>query len=81
MPFIILKGKSGEIRKALTKAKEEGLKFSVFTDTMTGGTYQEQLDRTLNPPEEELTYYGIILFGEWDAVTQITKKLSLYTGP
>ena len=48
---------------------------------MTGGTYQEQLDRTLKPPEEELTYYGIILFGEWDAVTQITKKLSLYTGP
>ena len=79
MPFIILKGKSGEIRKALNKAKEECIQLGIFTDTMTGGTYKEQLEKTSQTPEEELTYYGAVFFGDWDKVTEITKKLSLYT--
>jgi len=78
MPFIILRGKSGEIRKAVQNAKEQNIKYSVFTNTMTGGTYQEQLDNTLATPEQELVYYGTILFGPWDTIGQITKKFSLY---
>ncbi len=78
MPFIILRGKSGEIRKAVQNAKEQNIKYSVFTNTMTGGTYQEQLDNTLATPEQDLVYYGTILFGPWDAIGQITKKFSLY---
>ena len=42
MPFMILRGKASEIRKAVGRAKEENMQFGVFTDTMTGGTYQEQ---------------------------------------
>ena len=78
MPFMILRGKSNEIRKAVGQAKEEKMQFSVFTNTMTGGTYQEQLDNTLKTPEEQLIYYGAILFGPWDLVSQITKRFSLY---
>jgi hypothetical protein len=78
MPFIILRGKSGEIRKAMKSAKEQNVEFGVFTNTMTGGTYQEQLDNTLSTSEEQLIYYGAILFGSWDVVSQITKKFSLY---
>jgi hypothetical protein len=78
MPFMILRGKSGEIRKAVNLAKEENMKIGVFTDTMTGGTYQEQLDRTLVTPEVELTYYGAVIFGSWDRVSEITKRFSLY---
>lgn len=78
MPFIILRGKSSEIRKAVNQAKEEHLKFGVFTDTMTGGTYQEQLDNTLKTPEEQLIYYGAVLFGPWEQVSLITKRFSLY---
>src|SRR6478672_9211854 len=47
MPFIILRGKSGEIRKTIQHAKEQKVKYGAFTNTMTGGTYQEQLDNTL----------------------------------
>src|SRR5438132_6803605 len=65
MPFMILRGKSSEIRKAVRLAKEEQMLFSVFTHTMTGGTYQEQLDNTLQTPEEQLIYYGAVLFGSW----------------
>lgn len=78
MPFMILRGKSSEIRKAVGQAKEEKMQLSVFTNTMTGGTYQEQLDNTLKTPEEQLVYYGAILFGPWDLVSQITKRFSLY---
>ena len=78
MPFIILRGKTGEIRKVVKNAKNHDIKFSIFTNTMTGGTYQEQLENTLNTPEEEIIYYGAILFGEWNTINDITKKLSLY---
>ena len=78
MPFMILRGKSGEIRKAVRQAKENDIKFSVFTDTMTGGTYKEQLENTKSTVEEDLQYYGAVLFGPWDFVSQITKRFSLY---
>lgn len=78
MPFIILRGKSSEVRKAVQNAREQEVRISVFTNTMIGGTYQEQLESTLATPEGQLIYYGAVLFGPWDTVSQITKKLSLY---
>lgn len=78
IPFIILRGKSSEIRKAVLNAKEQNIQHGVFLNTMTGGGYQEQLDNTLQTPEENLIYYSAVLFGPWDAVSQITKKFSLY---
>jgi hypothetical protein len=78
MPFIILRGKSGEIKKAVRTAKESGILYSVFTDTMTGGTYKEQLERTSHATEEQLIFYGAVLFGPWDEVSTITKRFSLY---
>lgn len=78
IPFIILRAKSGEIRKVVQSAKAENIQFGIFTNTMTGGGYQEQLDNTRMTPEADLIYYGAVLFGAWDTVTQITKKLSLY---
>jgi hypothetical protein len=78
MPFIILRGKSNEIRKAVQNAKEEKIKCGVFLNSMTGGTYQEQLDNTFATSEEQLVYYGAVLCGPWDRVSQITKRFSLY---
>jgi hypothetical protein len=78
MPYIILRGKSGDIRKAILAAKDANIMQLAFTETMTCGTYQEQLERTLNVTQEEHVYFGAILFGPWDTVSQITKKLSLY---
>ncbi len=78
MPFIILKANSNKIRILRQVAYESGIKFIDFTDTMTVGTYVEQLERTKQTKEENLVYYGIVLFGEWDIVTQLTKKFSLW---
>jgi len=78
MPYIILRGKSGEIRKAVLAAKSEGVTQLAFIETMTGGTWQEQVERTAKVSEEDHIYYAAIIYGPWDEVSQITKRFSLY---
>jgi hypothetical protein len=78
IPFIILRAKSNEIRKTVIAAKESNILHGVFLNTMTGGTYQEQLERTSASQEEALIYYGCVLFGDWATVSQMTRKFSLW---
>lgn len=78
MPFIILGENSNKIRKLRGEAIANNIRFVDFTDTMTVGTYQEQIERTRQAKEEDLVYYGIVLFGEWDKVTALTRKFSLW---
>ena len=77
MPFMILKTNSNKIRALRQAAIEAGIRYVDFTDTMTVGTYMEQLEKTSNTKEADLIYYGIILFGDWDKVSEMTKKFSL----
>lgn len=77
MPFIILKANSNKIRETRKAAQAANIRYADFTDTMTIGTYVEQLERTLKTHEPDLTYYGIVLFGPWDVVSAMTKKFSL----
>jgi hypothetical protein len=78
IPFIILRAKSGEIKKTVNLAREYNIKHSAFVNTMTVGTYLEQLERTKGCSEEELVFYGCVLFGEWDKVSEMTRKFSLW---
>lgn len=78
LPFIILSENSNKIRKLRADAMANNILFNDFTDTMTVGTYQEQIERTKQVKNEDLTYYGIVLFGDWDKVTELTKKCSLW---
>lgn len=78
MPFMILKANSNKIRGLRQSAKEAGIKSVDFTHTMTVGTYLEQLELTHKTKEEELIYYGIVLFGDWAKVSELTKKFSLW---
>lgn len=79
MPFIILREKnSNKIANLLIKAKEAGIQYSVFTNTMTEGTWEDQETKTLATKSEEIIFYGIVLFGPEVVVTEITKKLSLW---
>lgn len=81
MPFIILREKnSNKIGSLLNKAKEAKLQYSVFTNTMTEGTWEDQEARTLATREAEIIFYGLVLFGPQEIVTELTKKLSLYKG-
>ena len=78
IPFIILRGKSNDIRKLVAQAKENKVLQGIVLDTMTGGTYVEQLARTAESVPDNLTYYGCALFGDWQAVSEMTRKFSLW---
>jgi len=77
--FVILKADNGnQIRTLRNAAKEKGILFVDFTNTMQEGTFLEQLERTKQTPEVELDYYGIVLFGEIDKINELTRKFSLW---
>jgi hypothetical protein len=78
MPFMILKANSNKIRTLRQQAQAEGIQFVDFTNTMTIGTYLEQIELTKQTKEEELIYYGIVLFGDWQKVSELTRKFSLW---
>ena len=78
MPFMILKTNSNKIRGLRLAAQEKDVRFVDFTNTMTIGNYIEQIERTKQTKEEELIYYGIVLFGDWEQVSELTKKFSLW---
>lgn len=78
MPFIILRGTSSEMAKIVNQAREQNIIFGTFIQTMTGGTYIEQLENTAKTLQADIVYYGVTLFGEWNIVSHMTRKLSLY---
>jgi hypothetical protein len=77
-PFIILKGRPTKIREAIDAAKNSNVTFIDFTNTMTIGSYNEQLERTKSTPNSELEFYGAVFYGDLATVNEITKKFSLY---
>lgn len=78
IPFIILRAKSNEIRKTVLAAREHKIQHGIFVNTMTGGVYAEQLERTRSLEEEALNFYGCVLFGSWEKVSELTKRFSLW---
>lgn len=78
LSLIVLRGKNGEIKKLRRNLIENNLLFTDFTETMTGDTYKEQLDKTLETSEEDMKYYCIATFGEKEILDPLTKKFSLW---
>jgi len=78
MPFIILRANSNKIRNLRHQAIENNIRFVDFTDTMTIGGFEEQIERSANTKEQDLIYYGIVLYGPWQTVAEMTKKFSLW---
>lgn len=79
MPFMILKAdNSNQLRTLRLAARQAGIRCVDFTNTMTIGTYIEQIERTKETKEADLNYLGVVLFGDWQQVSQLTKKFSLW---
>ena len=78
-PYIILKAKnSNQIRTLRNTLLEKGVLFASFTEAMTVGGWEEQVERSKATPEEELEYYGLCMLGEKEDLDELTKKFSLW---
>ncbi len=78
IPFIVLRAGSGQIRNLRQAAIEKNMKLTDFTHTMIGETYVEQHANTAKTKEEDLEYFGICMFGDWQELSALTKKFSLW---
>ena len=76
--FNCIKRKNNEIRKLKQQLIENGALFTDFTETMTGDTYKEQLNKTLETSNEDINYFCITAFGEKEILDPLTRKFSLW---
>lgn len=78
LSLIVLRGTNGELKKARQKFAEGNIHFIDFVESMTGGTYQEQLEKTGALSGDNMEYYCVAAFGEMDVINPITKRFSLW---
>lgn len=79
LPFIILRTKNPEelkeLRKELTSKNVCFVDFPGFINSI--GTF-ESPEKSKQFKGESIEYYGIIMFGDWDVVLELTRKFSLW---
>ena len=78
LSLIVLKATPGQLRTVWQRAHAEGIACMSFTNTMTEGTYVEQLERTEKTPVDELVFFGVLLFGSREQLDPLTRKFSLF---
>lgn len=78
LSLIVLRGKNGEIKKLRQSFADNNVLFTDFTETMTGDTYKEQLDKTKETSSEDMNYFCIVGFGEKEVIDPLTRKFSLW---
>lgn len=78
LSLIVLRGKNNEIKKLRQSFIEHNVLFTDFTETMTGDTYKEQLNKTKQTSNEDMNYFCITAFGKKEIIDPLTRKFSLY---
>src|SRR3989344_2675625 len=79
IPFMVLKARnSNQLRQLRQALIHNNIKFVDFTNTMIIGTYKEQIERSKQTKEADLEYYGIAIFGDWNLVSELIRKFSLW---
>jgi len=80
LPFIILKAEnSNQLRTLRNMLKEKDIQFVDFPNFIKSiGTFEDP-EKSRETKEKDIEYYGIVMFGDWDIVTNITKKFSLWS--
>jgi Protein of unknown function (DUF2000) len=77
-PFIVLEARNSDQIHALRKAaREAGLRYNDFVNTMIGTSAEEQLQATRSTRESDLEYFGIVLFGPSEVLAPLTRRFSL----
>jgi hypothetical protein len=78
-PYIILRAdNSNKIRTLRNELMSKNIPFASFTNAMTIGTWEEQVEKSKSTPEIELEYYGICFLGDKSELDELTRKFSLW---
>lgn len=79
LPFIILKAKkSKEVEKLRKKLIEEKIYFVDYPNFLNSiGTFGDS-KKSKEYKKESFYYCGVVIFDDWDRVSEITKKFSLW---
>jgi hypothetical protein len=79
LSLIVLRAdNSNKIRSARQRAIASNILYVDFTESMTGDTWVEQMERTRSLRESDLNYYGLCLFGGKQEIDAITSRFSLW---
>jgi hypothetical protein len=77
-PFIVLQAdNSNQLRTLRRRAIEQQITYNDFTESMLGTSATAQRQQTAASPEESLQYFAVVLFGEANVLTPLTKRFSL----
>ncbi|MGA2583732.1 MAG: DUF2000 domain-containing protein [Tepidisphaeraceae bacterium] len=77
--LIVLRGSANEIRTLRQAVRGAKIAFVDFvSNTMTGDTWAEQLQRTATMREADLDYAGIAIFGIKEILQPLTRRFSLW---
>jgi len=80
LSLVVLKANGNQLRTLKGRVAAAGLQTVDFLETMTGGTYAEQLERTRASSPDDLEYLGILVFGTREELDPLTRKFSLFRG-
>ena len=77
-PFIILKGRGGQIDTFRQTLNFRNIPCATYLDTMLSGGSVAQQEATAAKPHSELTPLAVAAFGERSVLDELTKKFSLW---
>ncbi|WP_230181223.1 DUF2000 family protein [Aquabacterium sp. CECT 9606] len=76
-PLRVVRCSQQQLRDSRESARSQGLMLVDFTQTMTGDTYVEQLQRTKASASEELEYYAVLVAGQAEQVAALAPTSNL----
>jgi hypothetical protein len=78
LPVIICKAKDSSIKELRNKLVEKHVNFVDFPDYVNSiGTFDSPTE-SQKFKEESIEYYGVVIFDDWDLVSELTKKYALW---
>jgi hypothetical protein len=77
-PFIVLRGKAGQIATFRTNLTELGLPAVVYLNTMVSGGSEAQQVKTRETSAAELEILALATFGERSQIDALTKRFSVW---
>jgi hypothetical protein len=77
-PFIVLKGRGGQMQTFRSALAERGLPSVAYLDTMLTGGSRAQQEATAQKTAEELVPLAIATFGPRAEIDELTRKFSVW---